>query len=376
MMLAPQRSPSTPLPCSVQTITEYRDFLALEPEWNDTVERTGAPHPFLRHEWIRTWWDAFGGNARLHILVIRADARVIAIAPLMSESAQMYRVPVRRIRFLANDHTPRTDFIIADRPVEAYGAIWKALMDDRDGWDVLQLSQLPRESATHDHLTRLAATAHCTTGVWQSSESPYLRLTGSWDGYFNGLPAKFRQNLRNRLSRLQRVGEPGLEILSDAASIGRACDDAFRLEASGWKQEAGSAINANPDVHRFYTELVERGTGHGWLQLLFLTVGGRRIATSYGGRFANRLFLFKTGYDPEFATCSPFKLLTYFTVRRAYDEGLEEVDFLGDTEPWKLEWTQATRGHDWLFVFSHTHRARLLHSIKFQWLPGMKRWRA
>ena len=34
--------------------------------------------------------------------------------------------------------------------------------------------------------------------------------------------------------------------------------------------------------------------------------------------------------------------------------GLTEVDFLGDAEPWKLEWTSTGRGHDWLFVFGDT----------------------
>ena len=69
-------------------------------------------------------------------------------------------------------------------------------------------------------------------------------------------------------------------------------------------------------------------------------------------------------------------LIPYFAVRLAYEEGLEEVDFLGDAEPWKLEWTPTSRAHDWLFVFSRTRRARLLHSIKFQWVPEVKRWRA
>ena len=52
------------------------------------------------------------------------------------------------------------------------------------------------------------------------------------------------------------------------------------------------------------------------------------------------------------------------------------MDFLGDTEPWKLEWTSTARGHDWLFVFGDTVRARLLHSFKFQWGPELKRWMA
>jgi CelD/BcsL family acetyltransferase involved in cellulose biosynthesis len=257
-----------------------------------------------------------------------------------------------------------------------YRALWKALRDDSDRWDVLQMIQLPRESATREALSELAAADGCATGIWQSGDSPYLTLTGTWDTYFNGLSAKFRSNIRNRMSRLTRLGEPTLEILSDASSIRAACDEAWRLEASGWKRDAGTAITSDPSVHRFYTSLVDRATDRGWLRLLFLSVGGRRIATSYGAVFRNRLFLFKTGYDPEYATCSPFKLLTYFAIRHAYEQGLEELDFLGDSEPWKLEWTNTSRGHDWLYLFSDTRRARLLHSIKFEWVPELKRWRA
>ena len=107
---------------------------------------------------------------------------------------------------------------------------------------------------------------------------------------------------------------------------------------------------ADRDLHpmrrctRFYTQLADAPRNAGWLRLMFLTVGGRRIATSYGAVFDHRLFLFKTGYDPEYATCSPFKLLTYFAIQSAYAEGLREVDFLGDAEPWKLEWTSTSRG--------------------------------
>ena len=85
------------------------------------------------------------------------------------------------------------------------------------------------------------------------------------------------------------------------------------------------------------------------------------------------MFLLKTGYDPEFAKCSPFKLLTYFAIHHAIDAHFDEFDFLGDAEAWKLEWTRQTRAHDWLFVFSGTPRARLLHPIKFQFVPALKR---
>jgi len=365
-----------PASVALETITDVGAFLRLEDEWNDAVDRAAVAHPFLRHEWVRTWWECFGAGATLHVLVVRREGSITAIAPLLRETASMYGLRVRRIRFLQNDHTPRTDVIVASDPEDSYRAIWTALRTDADRWDVLQFSQLEHGSPTLRMITGLATADGYPTGVWKSGESPYLPLVGTWDGYLASLAAKFRSNLRNRLSRLTRVGEPRLEVLTDGDAIQGAGDDVWRLEQSGWKRDAGTAITCDPSVHRFYASLIARGSAAGWLRLLFLRVGDRRIATSYGACFRDRLFLFKTGYDPEYATCSPFKLLTYFAVREAYAEGLRELDFLGDDEPWKREWTDRARGHDWLFVFADTVRARLLHSLKFQVGPELKRWRS
>ncbi|OLC49680.1 MAG: hypothetical protein AUH43_07190 [Acidobacteria bacterium 13_1_40CM_65_14] len=362
--------------CSVHVVTDDAEFLALEAEWNETVERARIGHPFLRHEWLRTWWECFGRGCRLHILIVRRGGRIAAIAPLLSDTTRSYGISIRRLRLLHNDHTPRADFIVAEQPEESYRAIWKALCEQRDRWDVLQLSQLPEGSPTLDTVSSLAAEDGCLSGVWPSGDAPYVRLAGNWDEYYSRLSSKFRQNVRNRLSRLTRLGEPALETVIDGAALLGAREDAFRLEASGWKAEAGTSIDSDPAVHRFYALLAERASQHRWLHLLFLTVNGERIATSYGARYGNRLFLFKTGYDPAHAQCSPFKLLIYFAVRHAFAEGLTEVDFLGDAEPWKLEWTPTTRAHHWLFVFANTSRARVLHHAKFRLAPVLKRWRA
>lgn len=359
----------------VRIVADYSDFLSLEDEWNEAVERAGVTHPFLRHEWLRTWWDCFGAGRTLHIVVVRAADRIVAIAPLMRETVTMYGIPIRRIDLIHNDHTPRADFIVVERHDEAYDAIWRTLQAQA-GWDLLQLSRVPRGSATLEALQEAADAAGCSTGTWHGDVSPYLELTGTWNEYQARLGSKFRSNLRNRLSRLTKFGEPRLEILDDGAAIEAARDDALRLEASGWKQESGTSIRSDPAVERFYSQLADRAGGNGWLRLMFLRVGDTRVATSYGSVFDRRLFLFKTGYDPEYAPCAPFKLLTWLAIESAYAEGLREVDFLGDTEPWKLEWTATSRPHDWLYVFSGSVRARLLHCVKFQMAPELKKWRA
>jgi CelD/BcsL family acetyltransferase involved in cellulose biosynthesis len=358
---------------SVDLVSDTSAFLALEGDWNAAVDRAAVPHPFLRHEWMRTWWDAFGGSARLHILVVRRDGRVCAIAPLMFERTQMYGLPVRCLRFLQNDHTPRTDVIVADHSDDSYRALWHAIQDAGSRWDVLQLSQIPGGSISRERFLKLAAGEGRQTGVWESGAAPYLQLPSGWDAFQNTLSSKFRQNLRNRLGRLSQLGEPALEVVADPDAIRAAKPDAQRLEDSGWKSTEGTAIASDKSVEQFYTLLTERAGECPWLRLLFLSVGGRRIATAYAAVYANRLFLLKTGYDPAFAKCSPFKLLTYFAVKHACEQGYSELDFLGDTEPWKLEWTSTTRPHDWLFVFSGTPRGRLLHPLKFQVVPALRR---
>lgn len=359
---------------AVDIVNDYERFASLEPEWNETVDRAGMTHPFLRHEWLRSWWDSFGQGRTLNVMIVRAGRRIIALAPMMLEQARISGVPVRRVQFLSNDHTPKADVIVTERADEAFDALWSALLKARAKWDVLQFTQLPGDSPTHDQISRRAASGSFATTLWQSDASPYVELTSDWNAYLKGRNAKLRQNLRNRLNRLSQIGEVSLEVISDRDAIHQAREEALSLEASGWKRQAGTAICSDPNVHRFYTLLAERAADKGWLRLLFLTVNGKRIATSYASRYDDRLSFFKTGYDPDYAKYAPFKLLTYFAIRDGFAAGLKEVDFLGDAEPWKLEWTSTIRPHDWLFVFGHTARGRLAHAAKCRVVPFARRW--
>jgi CelD/BcsL family acetyltransferase involved in cellulose biosynthesis len=357
---------------TVETVTDETAFLRLQSEWDDAVDRAQIQHPFLCHDWMRTWWECFGAAAHLHVIVVRAGGQIVAIAPLLFERARMYGMPVRRLRLLQNDHSPRSDFIVADYASQCYQAIWTSLFHERHNWDVLLLSQLPPETSTVEFVSGLAAADGCATGLWRSGSSPYLSISGTEADYFANLSSKFRQNLRNRMTRLTRVGKPALEIISES-SLSDAVDEAIRLEESGWKRDAGTAISTDHNVRLFYARLAERMADRGWLRLMFLNVNGHRIATSYSIEHNRRLFLCKTGYDPDYNTCSPFKLLMHFIVRYAFAAGANEIDLLGDSEPWKEEWTEASRPHNWLFVFSDSNRARLLYPLKFQLVPAVKR---
>jgi hypothetical protein len=181
---------------------------------------------------------------------------------------------VRRLALLANDHTPRTDFVIAGDENEVYRAMWSSLASEMDRWDVLQLTQLPETSQTIRVMSGLASADQLPIGTWESSQSPYLELAGTWESYWASLSAKFRSNVRNRLTRLKPIAQPTLEILSDKAAIAAACDDAVATGSVGLERQGRTSIGSDPKVEKFYTLLLNAPPIDGWLRLLFLT--GRR----------------------------------------------------------------------------------------------------
>jgi CelD/BcsL family acetyltransferase involved in cellulose biosynthesis len=356
----------------VETIADYHEFLELEPVWNEVADAAGLDHPFLEHAWVRTWWECFGGGSTLHILVVKAGDRPIAIAPLILRSIRMWGIKVRRLGFFYNAHVPRADFLIAQRPEEVHRAIWSHLIG-KCSWDLLQLCQLPEGSTTLEAITRLSAADDCPTGAWQSGASPYLPLHASWGQYFDSLPGKHRGTLRNRFKRLKRIGSVEIEAVTSETKLADALEAGLRLEAAGWKGKSRTAISCDPATSRFYSMLARRAAERGWIALNFLCAGSKRIAFDYCLSYKNRIYGLKSGYDPYYARYSPSNLLSCLVLRSAFEQGMTECDFLGGSEDWKLQWTKHTKPHYWLFVFSRTFKGRLLHRMKFRLVPLFKR---
>jgi CelD/BcsL family acetyltransferase involved in cellulose biosynthesis len=358
---------------SVDLIQDYESFVALRPAWNRLVAEAGIDHPFIRHEWIRTWWDCFDHDGRLHILVVREGQDPIAIAPLMFDHGRLFGIQFRRLRGIANVYTERFDLIVTRRAKEACEAVWKFLAAESSTWDILELRQIPHRAAGVDHLRYWAFESKFLLGHWHSSDGPFIPIDCSWDAYLKTLSKKHLSNLRGRAKGLHRIGDVQHEIVTGGERLSRALDEAFLLEAAAWKGQAGTAIMNRGDRLAFYRTLLTRAADAGWLQLHFLVVNGRRIAVQFALLFEHKLYILKSGYDPHFAPFAPSLVLCELMLRDAWKRGFVEVDFLGNSERWKLEWARQTRSHSWFFIFPNRLHLRLLHRLKFSLLPRLQK---
>jgi CelD/BcsL family acetyltransferase involved in cellulose biosynthesis len=352
-----------------ELIRDYESFVALEPVWNRLVDEAGIDHPFMRHEWVRTWWDSFKPEGSLFIILVTEGSKTVALAPLMLDHGRMYGYSVRRLRGIANVYTERYDFIVTRRPDESFQAIWKLLASHSTEWDVFELRQLTPGAQALRAVPRSAIDAKFLVGTWLSNNSPYIPIVGSWEEYAKGLSRKHLSNLRGRLKGLSRLGPVRHEVVQGGEGLSQAVEDALRLEGAAWKQQAGTAILSRPEIEAFYRTLMRSAAQQGWLRLYFLVLRDERVSVQITLLFRNKLFVLKSGYDPRFAANTPSHLLCWRLLEDAWSLKYDEVDLLGATERWKLSWTAEVRPHSWLFVFPNRPGCRFLHRIKFKLLP-------
>lgn len=357
----------------VETISDPNRLADLGPEWDALAAEAGLEHPFLTHDWVSAWWEAFGAGRELHVLVVRDAGRAVAIAPLMRGRTRFCGLPLTSLETIGNDHTPRNGFLVLPGRDDVWQALWETLSRRGRGFDLLLLRQLPADSPTLVAMKRLGNDSAWLEGRWPSLESPWLRPGGvEFNAYLNTLSSKYRAYLRNKERRAEKLGETKVETITAEADLEAALADGVRIEGSGWKGKEGTAIASETGTLQFYSALARRAARRGWLRMHFLRIAGRRVAFDYTLRFAQRDFMLKAGYDTEYAPISPSSLLVRAALEQAFAEKVEEFDFLGGLDGWKTSWTKTARSHEWLYLLPPSLPLRVAHAAKFRLAPRLR----
>lgn len=314
------------------TSTTLLELDAIAADWNALAESTGAA-PWLRADWVRSWWKAFG-SGRLQVIAATRGARLVAVLPLRlsrgaSSSPTNWHSPSFGV--VADDETARRavlDRVWAARP----RSVSLHLLDSASG-DVEAFSDSARR-AGYAILTRVEL------------RSPYVPTVTSLDAYVAELPQgrKLAKELRRQQRRLQREHGPvTLRLEAGATDFERLFADALALEGSGWKTQRGSDMAADPAVRGFYEEVARSAAQRQALCLAFLDVGDSPRAFDLLLRDRDRLYDLKGGYDEDFRPFGPGKLLLERLLAHASESGLQSLELLGTDEPYKLQWTSMVR---------------------------------
>ena len=202
---------------------------------------------------------------------------------------------------------------------------------------------------------------------------PYLQTDGDREEYERVLDRRVLSESRRRRRRLSEEGELSFDSNNGREGLDALLEEGFRVEASGWKGEAGTAILSREETRRFYTEIARWSAERGWLRLAFLRLDGRAIAFQYLIEHGGVVSQLKGGFDEEYRKFAPGTLLVQEVIARAFDSEARRYEFLGADEPFKLEWATARHDRNLLQAFAPTVAGRVDRAAFEYGRPAAKR---
>ncbi len=186
---------------------------------------------------------------------------------------------------------------------------------------------------------------------------PWIDLDDSWLEPESHLKSGRRSDLRRARRNAEKLGGVTVEVIApEPACVDPLLDEAFKVEAANWKGREGSALAVDPQVGTFYRRFALAASEQGLFRIGMLRIGGRAAAMQLALKMNDSFWLFKMGYDEEFARCSPGQLLMIESLRYARAAGCLLYELTGQSEPWNQIWTQQL--HPALRVRVHASGAR------------------
>ncbi|MBN2086111.1 MAG: GNAT family N-acetyltransferase [Anaerolineales bacterium] len=317
----------------IEFIRDVASWDNLTAEWNELLSRSAVEYPFLRCEFLRAWWDHLGGgewpSGELQIAVWKENGALQGIAPLfrsrrdgdpglfligsveISDYLDVMAAPDRLPEFCAH----LLDALAA-LPTQEFRA--------------LDFSNLQAGSPTIPILEQETARRGWTLERAPLQVCPVIDLPPTWEEHLSALEKKSRHEIRRKLRRAEG-GEEKLELKIRGAS---GMEEFFRLMAC----DKHKASFLTPLMRTQFLAIAEAAAQAGMLELAFLEIGGRSAAAYMNFAFRNRIWVYNSGMDPQYAASSPGWVLLAILIRRAIESGYRAFDFMRGDEPYKFQW--------------------------------------
>ena len=291
--------------------------------------------PFLRHEFLSTWWSSRGGgewadSAELALVTAEEEGRLLGIAPLFfsqnreGEPALLLLGSIEISDYLdlvaRGEHLPR--FI---------SGLMDFLATIPQPWKCLDWHNLFETSPTLPALQTEAARLGWSCTIEKTYHAPSIPLPGDFETYLCGIDKKQRHEIRRKMRRAAELGGVEWYIVTDETTLDGEIEALFNLMAS----DPAKAAFLTPAMRAQMRLSLRAAFQAGWLQLAFLTINGTRAVVYVNFDYQDCIWVYNSGFDPNFMEYSPGWVLLAHLLQWANENHRSEFDFMRGDESYK-----------------------------------------
>lgn len=327
-----------------QIISEIPAWDQIKTEWNQLLDNSQTHVPFLRHEFLREWWDTCGGGewekSDLLIITARDGDRLVGIAPLFLNHCKTGKLSLMFIgSFEIVDYL---DFIVLPDYLEVFlkGLFSFLTTSEVPSWHQLDLYNILHESPSLAALEKVSAEIGWSYQSEVLQKSPHILLPGDWEQYLAGIDKKQRHEIRRKMRRAESSPVPVTwYVLSDPTKLAEDTQAFLELMA----QDEEKARFLTPSMREQMANTIRCAYDTGCLHLAFLEVDGVKAAAYMSFDYINRLWVYNSGINKSLMEYSPGWVLLGYLLKWANDNGYTEFDFMRGDEEYKYRFGAVDR---------------------------------
>ena len=334
-------TPPNPSDFRLEVLESADALRGVAEDWDDLWRRSDVTMPTLCAEPAASWIETFARGRQARILTVRQGGRLVGALPIIGRKLRR-TVPVGDVPL--NQWSANGDLLIDEKADAAAVALCLAEAMCDLPWPLLWFQMVPWQASKWmilaEQLAGLDAQVDTSTGF----EVARTSLDRPFDAYFADRPKNLRRSIRKDLKRLEGEGRVELRLLEglQPEDVESPLRQAFAIEDSGWKGEAGTSVFRSKGVFEFYLGQAMHFARRGVLRLAFLECNEKAIAFEVGWIAKGVYHSFKVGYDENYRKFGPGHLLRYRLIEEGCrDPSLQFVDFQGPINqalrPWATE---------------------------------------
>lgn len=319
------------------------DLAALREAWTRVTESLPRKRFFHLFPWYLGYLDALESEpAAVFFCVARRGPTPLAIFPFKRVRRGICGLYFNCLEIPVNDHLNLSDFIFDKTPDNAVllrALIRQARRLSGRAWDVICIRSALEDSAAHYALRQAPVAMSLSEPVRKSN---HVDCRMAYEELARNFKRHFRRNLRRLRRRAQETGVLQFKSYESREDIQRHFHELLKVEASGWKGDAGTAISCHETTMRFYRKIAEEFAATGQCRLNLLRLNDQCIAAQLCLVVDGMFYILKIGFDETHAAIAPGNLIMDELFRHcAGDERIEGVSFVTGRE-WNFLWGAAS----------------------------------
>jgi CelD/BcsL family acetyltransferase involved in cellulose biosynthesis len=301
--------------------------------WRELASHAAEPNPFAEPEFVLPAARLLDDASDPSLLVVWRGPELCLALPVIRRS-RMHHLPVPALTTWTHPYCYLgTPLLAADPAVAAWGAALDLLARTRNA-PRLVLTVLPSEGPVRGALARALQERRQRAYPLDPTVRAVLRRRATASYLDDRVSAAHRRRLARSRARLAGLLGSDVSVVDRARSgteLDRGVEDFLRLEGSGWKGRAGTAMSCVPPHAEFFRAVCRGFHQAGRLSLLTLTDGQTDVAMACALFAGDTVFHLKVAYDEAYRQLSPGLQLELELISRFHqDDRFTWIDSCSD----------------------------------------------